>query len=1002
VSFCHPQGFESSTALSLGEISETMALAAPVRCGGLTTPSPGHGQQVPGPESGSHARSHLAVLAVSGLVGALHSRRSEGRLPRRYRRVARRAEAKEPLLQKLLHRMDSSATPAQAAKSSAEAASTSSTKAAAASSTTKAAAASSAKTAAASSAKAVAASSAKAAAVIAPVAATMPAASVPSASADPIAFDWTAAVNQLTTQLEEFSKLLLAEVPKELQEVPKELREPAELFLKSVSAGMPLELKTEVAKVLASLSLPSIAEISAILSSPQVSAATAPAGAGLVVVLLLALRRGRQPWLEELPLRYDGPWIAEYWKRRPVQLVQRFVDVSLRCGVLSLGLELDKLLGNEKEMEAQRARESKELITDLGPAFVKIVQVWASRPDILPEAYQKEFEQLLERVRPFGKDEALETLCRNIGGEEKVRSMFDSMSAFDEPVAAASIGQVYKASMKGRPVAVKVQRPDVREQVTLDLFVIRQLSIWGSYLPIERFSRQFKSLFELVDRAAPPFIEELDYEAEAANQKKFAELISNCDLVKDTVTVPEVLFSCREALVQEWLEGTKLTEEGAAKEQSQQVVKVLLNAYMVQLLETGFLHGDPHPGNFVLTPEGKLGILDFGLVTTVSEEKRVALIEYIMHVQANMYDECLTDLVNLEFLPAGIADDKEAREVIVPGLANTLNILFEQSDLRVQREKFIKQRKDLEESGKLEVLQKELQAIAQKYGSFRLPGYATLIIRALATLEGVGLKSSDGGSFSLAAETFPYIARRLLTDDSLRIREALRAYLYKGRSRISAKRVEDLATGFSSFTNLMKGSREEAAANGAPTPKVEGARMPSAEDRATVDFATKDIAAVIFSPDGNFLQELLIEEGVASVDALSRASVLQLARNLGPLAAPLTAPLSLLLGGDMESKLLSREDKEALLLLRKIVQLIQGDSNGENVEAAAMTTDDVVRTLQDLQRLQPLAAGLLPSITPGAASFARRFSSQLASRALMRLATDIERGAGLQGTPVAA
>eukprot|EP00913_Durusdinium_trenchii_P001761 g1631.t2 len=495
--------------------------------------------------------------------------------------------------------------------------------------------------------------------------------------------------------------------------------------------------------------------------------------------------------------------------------------------------------------------------------------------------------------------------------------------------------------MSGRQVAVKVQRPDVREQVTLDLFVVRQIASIGSFSPIERYARQFRSLFQLVDRAAPPFIEELDYEFEASNQTEFAELIAKCDLVSDTVQVPEVIKASREVLIQEWLPGKKLTEPGAAKDQAQQVVKVLLNSYMVQLLETG--------------------ILDYGLMTRISEDKRVALIQYLMHVQANMYDECLQDL--------------EAREVIVPRLAETLNILFDQSDLRVQREKFIKQREELEASGKLEVLQSELQNIARKYGSFQLPGYATLIIRALATLEGVGLRASS--SFSLKSETFPYIARRLLTDDSLRIREALKAYLYKGRSRIAPDRLDSLSQGFRTFTNLMKGDRGQAAAAGAPTPEQEQTTNADATIANDLDLATKDIAA-----DGNFLQEILIEEGVAAVDALSRAAVLQAVRALtplGPLAVPVAAPLRLLLGDQLEERLLTREDKQALLVIRKIVQIIQ----------AGQPATTPTGSLEELAGWCGLGS-LGPSLVPGATAFARRFSQRLAQRALQRVAEDLE------------
>jgi len=591
----------------------------------------------------------------------------------------------------------------------------------------------------------------------------------------------------------------------------------------------------------------------------------------------------------------------------------------------------------------------------------------------------------LEQVKPFGKDGAMETLRRNISGARTVEEMFDDMSVFDAPVASASIGQVYKAKVNGREVAVKVQRPDVREIVTLDLYVIRRLAGWGSKLPIERYARQFQSLFELIDKVAPPFIEELDYELEASNQKLFASKMYGCDLVSDAVVVPEVIFSSRQVLVQEWLNGKKLTEPGAAQEQAERVVKALINSYMVQFLETGFLHGDPHPGNFVLTPDGKIGILDYGLMTVIKEEYRVAFVEYIMHVQAKKYDDCLQDLINLDFLPKGFGEDPEARKVIGPGLASTLEILFSQSDLRVQQEKFKEQRDQLEASGKLEVLREELQGLAKKYGSFRLPSYATLIIRALATLEGVGLQSNAG--FSIGQETFPYVARRLLTDDSLRIRSALQDYLYRGRQRIAVKRIDDLVTAFGSFTNLMKGDRAVAAEDGG-APKPFEAKADGVEAGGRLDAASRDIAGVLFSPDGNYLQEILINEGVAAVDALSRAAVVQLIRTLGPLAFPVAAPLNFVLGtGGIEKQLLSREDKESLLLVRRILQLAQSPLGSSLSDAPQVTNG---RLLAGLERARPFVNDLLPTIAPGAASFADRFTRAVGSRLLLRVAADVE------------
>merc|ERR1719361_1166967 len=122
----------------------------------------------------------------------------------------------------------------------------------------------------------------------------------------------------------------------------------------------------------------------------------------------------------------------------------------------------------------------------------------------------------------------------------------------------------------------------------------------------------------------------------------------------------------------------------------------------------------------------------------------------------------------------------------------------------------------MQASGKLEELRNQLQEISKKYaGSFRLPPYFTLILRAFSTLEGLGLKTNE--NFAIVQECFPYIARRLITDDTFRMRSALRSYLYRGRQRITVARIDSLASGFSSFTNLMRGSRREAMSAGGPS-----------------------------------------------------------------------------------------------------------------------------------------------------------------------------------------
>mmetsp|Transcript_57413 Transcript_57413/g.136460 ORF Transcript_57413/g.136460 Transcript_57413/m.136460 type:complete len:961 (+) Transcript_57413:59-2941(+) len=757
----------------------------------------------------------------------------------------------------------------------------------------------------------------------------------------------------------------------------------------------------------------SVQELPKELRNPEyVQTVLQPAGYGAILVALLGLRRGRLEWTEELPRYYDYNLIQDYWQRRPIKLLWRFLTAGVQVGYYILCLQIDEWQGQLEARRAERAVQARELITNLGVTFIKVAQIWASRPDVLPEEYIKEYLKLLEEVRPFGKDLAFETLERSTKDGKSALDLFPDKSVFEEPVASASVGQVYKATLNGRTVAVKVQRPDAREQSTLDLYVIRMAGVLGSFLPFERYARQSESLVQLIDLTAPTFITELDYEQEAANQTRFAKTVQDCDLISDNVAVPEVFFASREVLVQEWLDGVKLTQEGAAQQQAGKVVKLLLNSYMVQFLETGFLHGDPHPGNFILMNDGRLGILDYGLMTEIDEEKRYAFIEFLMHLQAKDYKETLNDLIRLEFFPERLAKDPEALDVIVPALSNTLNTLFaEGGDLRKKSEQFKQQREDMAANGKLEELRERLQVVSKRYqGAFKLPPYFTLILRAFSTLEGLGLKADE--NFAVAKECFPYIARRLVTDDSFRIREALRSFLYKGRSRIAVSRIDELTSGFGSFTNLMKGDKEEAETAGRPLAPGEVIDVPShaqaedgavATDRAAapvaIDAATRDVAVVLFSPNGNFLQDILIDEAVAAVDAVNRAVVVSLLGLLGPLALPVSLPLSLLLGENVQQSrniILTREDKEALLLLRRIVSLVQGGaSNGMRMASEANDSRSANISIRDaardFRRLQQLGDGILPAVAPGAQAFARRFLQQLARRLLLRVADDVER-----------
>ena len=225
-----------------------------------------------------------------------------------------------------------------------------------------------------------------------------------------------------------------------------------------------------------------------------------------------------------------------------------------------------------------------------------------------------------------------------------------------------------------------MQRPGILETVTLDLLVIRSVLQAAASLEtfgvdaLEQVKVGAEGFLPVLDVAAERFLEELDYGLEVDNASRLEKDMQSVDVVRGAVKVPHVFrgLSGRCVLTQEWVEGRKLTDitsDPSTGPLRAKLVQTLLNSYMVQFLETGFLHADLHPGNFLLMPDGRLCILDYGMMTEIGADQRVAFIEYIAHLSARDYDKTLTDLVNLGFVPPELADDPANRDVVVPVLA---------------------------------------------------------------------------------------------------------------------------------------------------------------------------------------------------------------------------------------------------------------------------------------------------------------------------------------------
>jgi aarF domain-containing kinase len=284
---------------------------------------------------------------------------------------------------------------------------------------------------------------------------------------------------------------------------------------------------------------------------------------------------------EGLPLEYDPAVIADFWGRRPVAVFSRIVQLLSIAGGFLGGIGMDILTGKVDENQVKRAIELRNIMTSLGPAYIKLGQALSIRPDLLSPAAMNEMQKLCDKVPSFDSTIAMKQLEQELG--KPWTEIYSELTP--EPIAAASLGQVYKGKlMTGEDVAVKVQRPGVLETVTVDLYIIRELGMILRNFP-EISARA--DVVALLDEWAARFFEELDYVREGNNATRFAELIRD-DLPQVVVPKTFAEYTSRRVLTTEWLDGEKLSQSQA--DDVGKLVNVGVICYLKQLLDTGFFH----------------------------------------------------------------------------------------------------------------------------------------------------------------------------------------------------------------------------------------------------------------------------------------------------------------------------------------------------------------------------------------------------------------------------
>jgi predicted unusual protein kinase regulating ubiquinone biosynthesis (AarF/ABC1/UbiB family) len=448
----------------------------------------------------------------------------------------------------------------------------------------------------------------------------------------------------------------------------------------------------------------------------------------------------------------------------------------------------------------------------LGPAYIKVGQALSTRPDLVPPLYLEELTRLQDQLPPFPNEVAFQFIEEELG--DRPERIYAELSP--DPLAAASLGQVYRGKLKtGEDVAVKVQRPGLAQRITLDLFILRQLAS----LATKVVKRIRSDLVGIMDEFGARIFEEMDYAHEAYNAERFAKLYGHLP----EIYVPRIYwdYTNRRVLTMEWIDGTKLTNPEAIRAQNidaAHLIEVGVQCSLRQLLEHGFFHADPHPGNLLATRDGKLAYLDFGMMSEIRPPQRYGLIEAVVHMVNRDFSGLAHDYVNLEFL----TPDTDLTPII-PALANVFSNALGASVAEMN----------------FKSITDQLSEVMYDY-PFRIPAYYALIIRSLVTLEGIAIHVDP--EFKVLSKAYPYIAKRLLTDPAPQLRTSLRELLF-----------QDGTFRWNRLENLLRNAKDSSEYD-----------LNKAIDQG-IEF--------LFSERGEFIREHLVNEIVEGVDGMGQMAV---------------------------------------------------------------------------------------------------------------------------------
>ncbi|KAG6717302.1 hypothetical protein I3842_04G091800 [Carya illinoinensis] len=401
--------------------------------------------------------------------------------------------------------------------------------------------------------------------------------------------------------------------------------------------------------------------------------------------------------------------------------------------------------GMTEEKKALRrkalAKWLKESILRLGPTFIKIGQQFSTRVDILAQEYVDQLSELQDQVPPFPSETAMSIVEEELGAP--LSDIFDQFEY--EPIAAASLGQVHRARLKGQEVVVKVQRPGLKDLFDIDL---KNLRVIAEYLQkvdpkSDGAKRDWVAIY---DECASVLYQEIDYTKEAANAELFASNFKNMDYVK----VPSIYweYTTPQVLTMEYVPGIKINKIQALDQlgvDRQRLGRYAVESYLEQILSHGFFHADPHPGNIAVDDVngGRLIFYDFGMMGSISQNIREGLLESFYGVYEKDPDKVLQAMIQMGVLvPTGdMTAVRRTAQFFLNSFEERLAAQRKERELATMEPGFkkplSKDERVMKKKQRLAAIGEDLLAIAADQ-PFRFPATFTFVVRAFSVLDGIG------------------------------------------------------------------------------------------------------------------------------------------------------------------------------------------------------------------------------------------------------------------------